>query len=76
MHRAGPGQSRAEQVEAAFQQHRNVRAARLPHVDPHLTHPFAYHSVVTCEAVRPASGVVRSGARPYRQIPIRSVPRR
>ncbi|GIF11918.1 hypothetical protein Ate01nite_19500 [Actinoplanes teichomyceticus] len=35
VHRSGPGESRTEQLEAALQKYRNVRTARLPHVDPH-----------------------------------------
>ncbi|GGQ51994.1 hypothetical protein GCM10010166_21160 [Couchioplanes caeruleus subsp. azureus] len=35
MHRSGTVERGSEQLEAALEQHRHVRAAKLPHVDPH-----------------------------------------
>ncbi|BCJ51061.1 hypothetical protein Asp14428_25360 [Actinoplanes sp. NBRC 14428] len=35
VHRCGPVEGGSEQLEAALEQHRHVRAAKLPHVDPH-----------------------------------------
>ena len=51
-----------EQLETPLEQHRHVRAAQLPHVDPHCVDHVPYR----------VRRVVATTPPPYRQIPIRS----